>query len=344
MCHLPGYILLSFLLAGNLFLVAGDSSGTTPPSQGGGVTVAAGTASPKGEHSSLQLLDTDASGTRGDILLSSTGDIVLQSPVIAAASSTFGTAASHSFLVHAAATFEADTSVAASLAAHGDVTLGNSSAQHLTVNAQTTFASSSGPITMNAPVVAKSDLGISGTTVLGGNTTVGSNSSQSFDVNANTIFSSTAPVTANAPVTVNANTKLGSSSSHALTVQATSSFTAPVTVTAPMSVGPGSSFSALGNSVLGSDSSNTMTVSATANFISGMSARSVQLYSNSSAPRSAAALGFQRQIAGGAVPSGTTLGSILFSGYDGTVSGPTAEIRSQHTVSSSPTHQSVLPQ
>ena len=324
---------LTFLLAGNLLLVAGDSLGTSPPSQAGQVTVAGGTASPGGKHSSLQLLDTNPSGTGGDILLSSTGNIVLQSPVIATASSTFGTLASHTFLVNAAATFEADTSIAASLAAHGDVTLGDSSTNRLTVNAQTTFASSSDPIIANAPIAAKSDLDVSGTTVLSGNTTVGSNSSQTLNILANIIFSSTAAVTANAPVTINANTKLGSSSSQALTVQATSSFTAPMTVTAAMSVNPGSSFSALGNAVLGSDSSNTVTVFATANFSSGMSTRSLQLYSNSSAPSSAAALGFQRQSAAGAVASGTTLGSILFSGYDGTDQAPTAQIRSQQTVS-----------
>lgn len=342
MCHLSGCISHSFLLAGSLFLFAGDSSGTTPPSPGGQVAVAAGTASPGGQHSSLQLLDTNPSGTGGDILLSSTGNIVLQSPVIVTASSTIGTAGSDALLVNAAATFKADTSVEAALVAHGNITLGDNNARQLTINAQTVFASSSGPITMNAPIAAKSDVDVSGTTVLGGNTTVGSNSSHSFNINANTIFSSAAAITANAPVTVNADTRLGSSSSQALTVQASSSFTAPVTVSAPMSVGSGSSLSALGNSVLGSDSSNTMTVFATANFSSGMSARSAQLYSNSSAASSAAALGFQRQNAGGAVSSGTTLGSVLFSGYDGILVAPTAQIRSQHTVSLCRSYQPVL--
>lgn len=343
-CMKPGCIYPFLLLTGNLLLLAGDSLGSSPPSQGGQVTVAAGTASPGGEHSSLQLLDTSPLGSGGDILLSSTGNIILQSPVIATASSTFGTAASDTFLVKSAATFQAETSVAAPLAAHGDITLGDSDAQRLTVNAQTTFASSSGPIVINAPIAAKSDLAVSGTTVLAGNTTVGSNSNQTLNINANTLFSPTAPITANASVTLNANTKVGSNSSQVLTVQATSSFTAPLTVAAPMSVIPGSSFSALGNAVLGSDSSNTMTVFATANFSSGLSARSLQFYSNSSSPSSAATLGFQKQSAGGAVTSGTTLGSMLFSGYDGTVLAPTAQIRSQHTVSSCHGHQRVLPQ
>ena len=291
------------LPAGSLFLAAGDSSGTAPPSQGGKVTVVAGTASPGGERSSLQLLDTSPSGTGGDILLSSTSNIVLQSPVLATASSTFGTAASDTFVVNAAATFEADTSLAGALAAHGDITLGDSNAQRLTVNAQTTFGSSSGPITVNAPVAANSDLAVSGTTVLG-NTIVGSNSSQSLTVNGNTIFS--APIAVNAPVTANA----------------------------PLSISPGSRFFALGDSVLGSNSSNTMTVFATANFSAGMSSRSLQLYSISSVASNSGALGFQRQANGGPVISGTTLGSILFSGFDGTVQAPTAQIRSQHTVSS----------
>jgi len=56
------------------------------------------------------------------------------------------------------------------------------------------------------------------------------------------------------------------------------------------------------------------------------------LFSNSSTAASGAVLGFQRQNGAGAVTNGFVLGSILFSGYDGSVEGPTAQIRSVLTV------------
>ncbi|KAL3159984.1 hypothetical protein ABBQ38_010372 [Trebouxia sp. C0009 RCD-2024] len=487
-------------VAGNLLLAAGDSLATTPPSQAGQVTVTAGTASPGTERSSLQLLDTEPSGTGGDILVSSTGNIVLQAPVIATASSAFGTTASDTFLVNAAATFAVDTSVAGALAAHGDITLGDNSAQRLIVNAQTTFASASGPVRVNAPLAAASDLTVSGTTVLA-NTTLGSNSSQILTVNAastftapltaaaamtvaagnsfralgsvtlgtdasntvtvnapttytpaatliangvltangiftanaaagfnaptsfsssapitanglitaknavtvagtltangNTIlgasssqlltvnavptfqsattFTSTAPVTANAvsvaglltatgnvslgasnlqlltvnatatfnaptvfaasaPVTANSNMSIGTNSSQAMTVQASSTFSAPVTANAAVNIAAGHAFSALGNANIGSSNADSLMVNANAIFAgSATFSQAFQLYSDSSSPGSSTVLGFQRQNSGAAVASGFTLGSILFSGYDGAAQGPTAQIKSEFT-------------
>ncbi len=86
--------------------------------------------------------------------------------------------------------------------------------------------------------------------------------------------------------------------------------------------------SLLGNTTVGANSSNSLLVYANTTF-----KNQVQLYSNISIPASGLVLGFQRQNAGSAVSSGFTLGSILFSGYDGSVQGPTAQIRSQFTVS-----------
>jgi len=86
-------------------------------------------------------------------------------------------------------------------------------------------------------------------------------------------------------------------------------------------------FSSLGNTVIGSNTSSTLLIYATTTFSAGF-----QMFSNSSTLASGAVLGFQRQNGAGAVSSGFVLGSILFSGYDGSVEGPTAQIRSVFTV------------
>ncbi|DBB09662.1 TPA: hypothetical protein ACH3X3_001309 [Trebouxia sp. C0006] len=118
---------------GNLALVAGGSSGTGTSALGGSVTIAAGTASAGGQHSILQLQGTDSTGSDGNILLSSTGNILLQSPVYATSSSTFGTTAADTMTVNALAAFQAAASVAGAFTAQGNVTLGESNAQSLTV-------------------------------------------------------------------------------------------------------------------------------------------------------------------------------------------------------------------
>ena len=222
--------------AGSFSLVAGDSSGTTPPATGGQISIAAGTASPGGQRSSLLLLGTGPTGSGGNIILSSTGNILLESPVIATGSSTFGTVSSDTFTVNADAILASAASVAGAFAAHGDVTLGDSGTQSLTVNAQTIF-------------------------------------------------------------------------------------------------GAATTFSALGNAVVGTNTANSLVVNANTTFAgSAIFNQAFQLYSNSSTAGSGAVLGFQRQNNGSAVGSGFTLGSILFSGYDGAVQGSTAQIRSVFTV------------
>lgn len=169
LCHNEHFVFHSQLryCAGNLALVAGDSSGTGAAALGGSVTISAGTASAGGQQSSLQLLGTDSTGSNGNILLSSTGNILLQSPVFATSSSTLGTTATDTMTVNALAAFQAAASVAGAFTAQSNVTLGESSAQSLTVNAQTTFAPSSEPITANAAVLANSNLAVAGNTTLG---------------------------------------------------------------------------------------------------------------------------------------------------------------------------------
>jgi len=77
-----------------------------------------------------------------------------------------------------------------------------------------------------------------------------------------------------------------------------------------------------------------MLVNANASFTGAATfSQALQLYSNSSSAANGVVLGFQRQNGGSAVSSGFTLGSILFTAYDGSVQGPTAQIRSVMTVS-----------
>ena len=154
-----------------------------------------------------------------------------------------------------------------------------------------------------------------------GSTVLGTTGSQTLTVNAATTFASTAPITANGNVT------LGASSSQVLMVPASSTFSAPVVANAAVSVSYNNTFSSLGNTVIGSNSSNTLLILATTTLVG-----SFGLYSNSSTAASGAVLGFQRQNGAAAVTSGFVLGSILFSGYDGSVEGSTAQIRSVFTV------------
>lgn len=195
-------------------------------------------------------------------------------------------------------------STSSTLTASGDTVLGTDGSQTLTINAATSFATTA-PITAQAAVSATSTMSVAGLFIANSNTVLGTDKTQSLTVNAAptfnaaAIFSSTAPITANAPVTI----------------------------------ADGSAFNALDDSVIGTSSTNTMLVYANATFNASVFTRSLQMYSNSSTAGSGAVLGFERQSNGGPVSSGFTLGSILFSGYDGVVQGPTAQIRAQSTVS-----------
>ena len=192
---------------------------------------------------------------------------------------------------------------------------------------------------------ASSSLTVAGNTNLStvsvtGNSVIGISSTQSLTINAATTFS--AAITANAPLTVATDsnfsalgsTVLGNSSSNALAVYASTTFAAPVIATAPVTVTSGNAFSALGNVLIGSTNANSLLVNANATFNGAATfSQSVQLFSNSSTASSGAVLGFQRTIVAAAISTGFTLGGVLFSGYDGSVQGPIAQIRSVFTVS-----------
>ena len=209
------------------------------------------------------------------------------------------------------------SNTSSTLTSDGNTVLGTDGSHYLTVNAATTFAptatvtanapvtlSPSAPLTAQAAVSAGSTLTVAGTMTASGNTVLGTANTNSLTVNAAstfdaaTTFATSAPITANAPISANS----------------------AVTVAGP--------FTATNNTTIGTNSSQTLTVNANTTFAS-----SFQLYGNSSTPGSGAVLGFQRQNNGTAAIRGFTLGSILFSGYDGTAQQPTAQIRSQNTVS-----------
>ena len=202
----------------------------------------------------------------------------------------------------------------------------------------------SGSTAMPSPT---STLTVSGNTILNtlstnGNTVIGTGVSQTVTVNAAASF--TAAVTAAAPVSILASNSfsalgdatLGTSPTNIFSINARSSFAAPVTCNAAVGVAAGNLFSALGNTTIGSSPANSMVVNATATFLGPATFnQALQLYSNSATATSSVVLAFQRANNGGAVTNGFTLGSILFTGYDGSVQGPTAQIRSTLTVGQS---------
>ncbi len=212
------------------------------------------------------------------------------------------------------------SSTLSTLTASGNTILGTAGSQSLTVNAATTFASTapitadapvtlsaSAPLTAQAAITASSTMTVAGSFTASSNTVLGTDNTSSLTVssaptfNAATTFASLAAITANAPI----------SAYNAVTVAGL--------------------FTASGNSVLGTNNNQTLIINANTTFTS-----SFLMYSNSPTPGSGAVLGFSRQNNGTAVASGFTLGSILFSGYDGASQGPTAQIRSVNIVSLSP--------
>ena len=163
----------------------------------------------------------------------------------------------------------------------------------------------------------------SSTLTAAGNTVLGTTGANTLTVNAASTL--VAPLTAKSDVTITAGNSLRALGSVTL---GTDTSTA-VTVNSPTTFAPAGTLSALGNATVGSSNANSLTVNANATFAgSATFSQAFQLYSNSSSPGSGVVLGFQRQNNGGALASGFTLGSILFSGFDGAAQGPTAQIRS----------------
>ena len=85
-----------------------------------------------------------------------------------------------------------------------------------------------------------------------------------------------------------------------------------------------------GSSALGNSSSNVCMLNCAASFTGP-----VDLLGTSNLPNDAAVMGFQRKLGELPVTTGTVLGEVLFSGWDGAAQGPGAQIRSVYIVSTS---------
>ena len=128
---------LTLLLPAVTLALTAGNSGTPSGTLGGSLTLTAGTASPSGQQSSIQILGSDTAALGGDIILTSTGQIVAGAAVVA----------SQGLMVNGLFT------------AAGDIELGMSNSQMVAVNAQATFSS---PLTANAAVTANDALTVQG--------------------------------------------------------------------------------------------------------------------------------------------------------------------------------------
>ena len=101
---------------------------------------------------------------------------------------------------------------------------------------------------------------------------------------------------------------------------------APITANAALVVNAGLTVS--GTSVLGQTSSDLLTVKAATTFTAGQTV----MFGSSSTAASSAVLQFQRRAAAAAVATGMVLGEVQFTGWDGAADGLGAQIRSVFTV------------
>ena len=181
---------------------------------------------------------------------------------------------------------------------------------------------------------------------MAGNTVLGS-SSGTLTVNSPALFKDDIQVqkqlTMNegSSLTVNGDAVLGSDSSDSVVVNGVTTFKSgvafegPVTLPSGTSVTPSSDqlvvnnlLTAGGSALLGTSSTDSLTVNAAATFFGPTNYRS-----DSSTPATSSVIQFSRRLGANAVATGTVLGAVLFTGWDGATSGSTAQIRSVHTVS-----------
>lgn len=172
-----------------------------------------------------------------------------------------------------------------------------------------------------------------------GNTVLGS-SSGSLTVNSPAIFNEAVQMRGST-LTVDGNAVLGSDSSDSVVVNGVATFKAavafqgPVTFPSGTSVTPSSDqlvvnslLTAGGNALLGTSSSDSLTVNAAATFYGPVGYRS-----DSATPANSSVIRFSRRLGTSPVASGTVLGALLFTGWDGASDGSAARIRSVYTVS-----------
>ena len=187
---------------------------------------------------------------------------------------------------------------AASLEVLGSSTLGTTQAASLQV---------SGSSTLGSAQVASLQVS--------GSSTLGSTQAASLQVRGSTTLDSTQAASMRV---------LGSSilaSTQAASLQVSGSSILSDTQAASLQV--------LSSSTIGTTASDTLTVNAVARFTAG----STLLYGSSGVLATSAILGFQRSLGTSAVSTGTVLGQVQFTGWDGAVDGLGAQIRSVFTVS-----------
>ena len=250
--------------AGSLSLLAGNTSSTTASSVGGSITIAAGTVSATAANpfSFIHILGTNQLGTAGDIIIFSTGTVVVQSPLLATAPARFSslfsnqlTVTSNSSLASAVAedllvlgSSSLASVTAEDLIVSGSSSLGTADAVQLTVFGSATIGTAaSDTLIANAAVVAKSGMTVGGLFLASGNAQLGSSAGTSTltvyaatvftaaagtitanaAFTANAVFTARAALVADAALTVNGDTTLGNTASRqTLTIHAETTFTA----------------------------------------------------------------------------------------------------------------------
>lgn len=184
------------------------------------------------------------------------------------------------------------------------------------------------------------DVSVAGNTVLG-------SSSGSLIVNSPAVFNEAIQVqkqlTMNdgSTLTVNGSAILGSDSSDSIVINGVTTFKSgvafqgPVTLPSGTSVTPSSDqlvvnslLTASGSAVLGTSSNDSLTVNAAATFLGSVTYRT-----DGSTPATSSVIQFSRRLGTNAVVTGTVLGALLFTGWDGATDASNAQIRSVHTVS-----------
>ena len=238
--------------AGSLNLFAGNTSSTESDAVGGSVTVAAGTVSVADSSliSYITILGTNKFGTAGDILVFSTGTVVVQSPLLVQGPAGFSSILVDQLAVTgnsslgsavADALFVLGNSILGSAAADellvtGSSSLGAASALQLTVAGSATIGSAASDVlTTNAALVARAGATVAGLFIASGNSQLGSSAGRTtLTVYATTTFAAAAgdvtfdaAITANSDLAVNGNTVTGAAAGgHTLTVNAVTTFTA----------------------------------------------------------------------------------------------------------------------
>lgn len=244
-------------------------------------------------------MGTDATGAGGNVVIVSTGSVVVQAPLQVTGRSTLGSTQATSLQVTGSSTL--GSAQAASLQVLGTSTLGTTQAASL-------------------QVLGNSTLGNTGAASLQvtGSSTLGSTQVTSLQVLGISTLGSTQATL----LQVTGSSTLGTTQAASLQVLGASTLAST----------QAASLQVVGSSTLGSMASDTVTVNAVANFTGG----STVLYGGSGVVSTPAVLVFQRRLSTSAVNTGTILGQVQFTGWDGAVNGLGAQIRSVFTVSLKP--------